>query len=252
MIVSGDLTTKNEENGLSECLKHLSELNINQDNIYIVPGNHDCDRDGTNEKIQFSKFISYFSEYNSPFVKNKYILNKELKLFIIGFNSVHISPEDDKQELFYIKEEKIDELIKLVDKLSNEIDDFDRYTKLAVVHNNIVPHPSVEVKKYADILNVYKFKYTLNQLGFKFIFSGHKHQSLIERHITYGDDSQGDLLLISAASLCGQVVGERNGFQSIDIYKDLASDRLNKIIVKEYYSNQIGLYKEEKQYEIKY
>ena len=89
------------------------------------------------------------------------------------------------------------------------------------MHNNLLAHPNIEIKEYSEMLNPYTVKYKLAKLGFRYICSGHKHNEVIEKHTIYNDDGRIDeIILFSAASLCGDVVNTRNGFHIIKLLKD--------------------------------
>lgn len=238
LIISGDLTTKNENKGFEDFDSNMSGINIEEDNIYIVPGNHECDRNEETDKLMFSKFITYTTQYNTPYSKEPYILDELNQIFIYGFNSLNFKREVSK-ELFYINNSEFKKLEDTLQKLNSNVDNFSDFYKIAVVHNNLIPHPTIELKEFGEMLNVYKIKYTLADLGFSVVCSGHKHQGMIEKHTIYCDNGeQKELVLISAPSLSGNVSNDKNGFQIINIYEDIAK-KVKKIEIESYELNKL-------------
>ncbi|MBU3133404.1 metallophosphoesterase [Clostridium gasigenes] len=250
LIISGDLTTKNEVIGFEEFNESIEDIDMDKNNIYIVPGNHECDRSQSKEIAQFAYFISYTGKFYTPFAKNNYIMDRENKVFIYGFNSVNYK-NDDGKELFYIKDEEFKRLDSLCSNLSTDVEKFSEYDKIAVLHNNLLPHPTIEIEEYAEILNLYTIKYKLSNLGFKLVCSGHKHEELIEKHTIYYEGGDGkDIVLISAPSLCGNVYNNKNGFQLINLFKD-NEDKLIKLEIEKYELDTLRKLKKVKSLEIK-
>lgn len=216
LIISGDLTSKNQENGFDDFNNKIQKISIPNDNIYIVPGNHECDRTKNGEIGQFAMFTAYTNKFKTNFSSENYILDEQNKIFIYGFNSVNFKKEGG-QELFYIKNEEFEKLDNICDRLTRENEEFIKYIKIAVLHNNLIPHPNIEIKEYAEVLNTFLIKYKLINLGFKLACSGHKHEELIEKHTVYTDNYESEIILVSAPSLCSNVYNSRNGFQVINI-----------------------------------
>lgn len=232
LIISGDITSKNEEDGFIEFNEKVNKLDINKEKIYIVPGNHECDRSKKNEQGQFALFSSYTTSYKTNFSKENYILDESNKLFIYGFNSVNYK-NDDECELFYIKNDEFEKLEKTYGILNKEYTDFNKYIKIAILHNNLIPHSNIEIKEYAEVLNTYFIKYKLIDLGFNLVCSGHKHEEVIEKHTIYKDSQENEIILASVPSLCGTVYNGKNGFHVIKV---LIDDKLkvNKVILEKY------------------
>ncbi|AWB29592.1 metallophosphoesterase [Clostridium botulinum] len=232
LMISGDVTSRNEEEGFEEFNKKVANLGIDNEKIYIVPGNHECDRSKKSEQGQFALFSSYTTLYKTNFSKENYILDEGSKLFIYGFNSVNYR-NDNGYELFYIKSEEFEKLEKTYDILNKEYTDFNKYTKIALLHNNLIPHSNVEVKEYAEVLNTYFIKYKLVDLGFNLVCSGHKHEEVIEKHTVYKENEENEIILASVPSLCGNVYNGKNGFHVIKILTD-DKFKVNKVILEKY------------------
>ncbi|MDZ4567251.1 metallophosphoesterase family protein [Bacillus cereus] len=235
LIVGGDLTSKNEKEGFEKAKQFINGLGIRNKNMFIVPGNHDYDRTATEDAHVFAVFKHYFERFNTPFAKESYILNKDLKLFVYGFNTVHLKRHnDDIKEFVYVSEQDIQELEMKHEELLSEIEDFANYTKIAVMHHNLTPHPGVELKQYSENIKLFDIKHTLMTLGFNMVVSGHKHHPLIERHHTYYGNREGELLFISGGTLFGQINSSINSFHIIKIHREINSEEIFYIDVHLY------------------
>lgn len=212
LIISGDLTSKNEQKAYSECLTALTKLNIDGEKIYIVPGNHDCDRN-LEYPANFGFFTAYFGKYYNPLSKNNLIIDSALKLIIVGLNSV----QSGENDLAYIRNEDFTNFEIQMSRLQKAQPDYSKFTKIAVIHHNANPNPGTEVKKFEGILNLFDLKYMLLKYGFRIILSGHKHYSMAERQQIYSKDMQGDVIIISTGSLSSKVSNSRNSFQIIKL-----------------------------------
>ncbi|QDR82967.1 metallophosphoesterase family protein [Sporomusa termitida] len=245
MAISGDITSKNEEAGYIQCQKAIEKLGINLQRIYLVPGNHDCNKSST-PQTQYANFLCYFQDYFSPVNRNRrYLIDDEQKMFIIGFNTIYSCDSD----FIFIEEQEMQSFKQLIDELSEKISGFSTYTRIAVVHHNLNPHPNIEINQYKDILNIFQLKQILMEKKFKIVFSGHQHQPMIERQQIYIEDLNGDILLVSAGSLSGKIRNNRNSFQVVDLERDIKSGVLFNIIIDEYelklgefkYKNRVNL-----------
>jgi len=221
VVVSGDLTTRNEKEGFKKAKDFLDQLDINKDKLFVVPGNHDFDKTAVDEEDAFSKFRQYTSMFANPFIKSNYILDPIQKIFIFGFNTVHSTEIDGKKvEVIYVSEKDIKILEDLCLKLKKEIEDFEKYTKVAVMHHNLIPHPGIEIKEYSENLNLFQIKTALMELGFIIALSGHKHTPLIEKHHVFLQRKESEMLFISGGTLFGPPQHGKNSFQVINIKKE--------------------------------
>jgi DNA repair exonuclease SbcCD nuclease subunit len=240
LIVSGDLTSRNEEEGFKKAREFLKKIGLGNQKTYIVPGNHDYERQD-NEILAFAAFKHYFDDFPNPLHMTNYILNPEQKIFIYGFKSVHFERIGEKfQEVIYIHNDDLNKLKKLIEEKTKEIEDFNNFIKIAVVHHNMIDHPGVEVKAYSHAVNAFAFKHNLMKMGFSIVLSGHKHIPLIERQELYIENFRGDLLFISGGSLFGTTSGIKNSFQVIKIYSDINNGKIHHIDVYQYERNSIG------------
>lgn len=240
LIVSGDLTSKNEDAGFREAKTFLGSIGIHNKKTYLVPGNHDYSMQ-ENEALAFASFKHYFDDFHNPLHMNKYIINHDLKLFIYGFKSVHFHRVGaDLHEVIYVHTDELQNLKRLHEELKGEYADFDNYLKVAVIHHNMTDHPSIEFKKYTQAVNVFNFKHTLMKLGFTAVFSGHKHDPLVERQELFIKDFKGELLFVSGGSLFGMTVGRPNSFQIVSINTDINTNQVYSIEVNHFDKNPMG------------
>jgi predicted MPP superfamily phosphohydrolase len=249
LVISGDITSKNEIKGYEDCLEELKKINIRHENIYLIPGNHDVDRIEKNERLKFSNFITFFSEYSNCFSKPRFLINDDEKIILYGFNTVHHEGDD---ELFFLHNEDIEQFDKDLKNLSTQKTNLNQYTKIAIIHNNIIPHPNVEVKKFSEMFNLFKFKYELISKGFSIVLSGHKHQPIIEKQNIFIDDFKGEILIMSAGSLCGLTANIKNSFQIINLKRDSESLFLHKSNVEVYEMNSVNEFKLKNEYQINF
>jgi orotate phosphoribosyltransferase/3',5'-cyclic AMP phosphodiesterase CpdA len=158
LIISGDIADKAiiEEFISAEKIinKIITELKIDKNNILIVPGDHDINRDDCetahqkgiresdtrksyeyfDEKFQnFKSFYEGFYEGKKTFVTNKSVIdhivfNSE-KLVIVGLNSNYKIDYDGGNGFFHIENLKED--------LKNLMIDFPDFSVMAVFHHNI-------------------------------------------------------------------------------------------------------------------
>lgn len=242
LIVSGDLTSKNEQAGFIEAKTFLRSIGIQNERTYLVPGNHDYSKQ-ENEALAFASFKYYFDDFHNPLHMNKYIINPELKIFIYGFKSVYLHKVGDElHEVIYVHTDELQNLKSLHEELTGKYPDFDNYLKVAVVHHNMTDHPSIEFKKYTQAVNAFNFKYSLMKLGYTAVFSGHKHDPLVEKQELFIQDFEGKLLFVSGGSLFGKTVGRPNSFQIVDIKTDINTNQLYSVEVNHFEKNPMGDY----------
>lgn len=158
LIISGDIADKAilEEFQSAEKIvnKIISELNIEKENILIVPGDHDVnwddcktahqngmrDNDTRNSYEYFDKKFQHFKSFYDGFYQGKrtFCTNKSVinhlvfdaeKLLIVGLNSNYKIDYDGGYGFFPIDD--------LKDELKNLITSFPSFSVMAVFHHNI-------------------------------------------------------------------------------------------------------------------
>ncbi|MBG9749811.1 metallophosphoesterase family protein [Bacillus thuringiensis] len=240
LIVSGDLTSKNEEAGFIEAKAFLESIGIHNRKTYLVPGNHDYSMQES-EVLAFAFFKHYFDVLHNPLHMNNHIINHDLKLFIYGFKSVHFHKVgEEMHEVIYVHTDELQSLKSLHEEYTSQHSDFNSYLKIAVVHHNMTDHPSIEFKRYTQAVNSFNFKHTLMKLGFTAVFSGHKHDPLVERQELFISDFKGQLLFVSGGSLFGMTVGRSNSFQIVNINTDINTNQVYSIEVNQFEKNPMG------------
>lgn len=225
ILFSGDLTTGGIEKGgikgFEECLDFL-KLRIpppyfDEDNqrIFIVPGNHDVDREKRSESSLITKFepikesISKkefpeipVSEATFKIVKNQ---NSSSSISIISINScvgcgeIRYFPEEIQKPISELFEKfKSERTQKLMERIYNELDipvieeqDITNSIKfieknetclpIFLTHHNLLPHRIVREVMYSELLNGGHLRNQLLTLNKPIIFlHGHIHDDSIE------------------------------------------------------------------------
>lgn len=233
----------------------------NDDHIICTPGNHDIfegkfehfekniasnyitpvSSDGdTSSDYHVTDPQQYIGNTQSPFT-----LDKDNKLLIYVFNSSYAS---QSVKITIYRSEETGSETKSIEKVdpghisANELDafysnmrhikknlvqddNFDEYTKIAVLHHHTSSiSNNTEVKEFESLINAGEFKKCLMQWDFNLILHGHKHwaEAFWDSAVAGG----GAFLTVSGGQICGQN-DIHKGFFLIDIYKykDLAEVR---------------------------
>ncbi len=197
IIVAGDLTQtgrkKECEDAFAFINKLCNKLNIDNDNVLIVPGNHDfirfaCekaiedntikydDRSKLND-IKFETFARCFSEFykgEKKFNPNSAVVDvlpvKSMGVVFIGVNSIYKDSHRNIDHVGFIDETTLD------DKLAEIQNKYGDYRKIIVVHHNCV---GTDVFR-RGIQNWSKVKIILEKYGIRDYISGHVHTSMGE------------------------------------------------------------------------
>jgi predicted MPP superfamily phosphohydrolase len=245
LVVSGDLTSKNEQEGYIAAKMFLKSLGIKDNKIYVVPGNHDYARN--QDKINaFATFKFYFDDFHNPLHKDKYIIDTESKVFIYGFNSVQINKVGEQvEEVIYVHRDDINKFEDICNELVEKNPEFVDFIKIAVVHHNMTDHPGIEFKKYSHAVNAFDFKRILMQNRFTGVLSGHKHTPLIERQELYIDEFHGKLMFLSGGSLFGMTGS--NSFQILKVHSDIHTNDLHSVEIHKFSKNSMGEFNKNKE-----
>jgi DNA repair exonuclease SbcCD nuclease subunit len=191
LIISGDIFNKNIENEMIQAKKELRKLidrlNISDDNILIIPGNHDIDwtdKHNGNKYFLFNEFLDIIIKNNSltkyPIIKH---LNKDIA--IIGINSCEY--ENEEYAGFGRIGEKQLELLSTENKENEKLRN--AKFKIAVLHHHLLPvfnesqiiNLNLDVKKAklsttVDSVNVLR---NLSELNVNLVITGHQHQNSV-------------------------------------------------------------------------
>lgn len=242
IVVTGDLAYSGNKEEYVQAkdffVKLLNITNLTNNNLFVVPGNHDVDinavkndmfirnvgsrlndNDAINEifnskdvwKLNFKKLENYgtfvnillnsnliFNEENFFYVKNLQIRDK--KIGIMGLNSVwSCGSEKDKTDGILIGEQQVRTAL-------NKIQDAD--ICIALLH-----HP-YECIKIFDRLKSYRLLY--NKCDF--ILHGHLHETNIRKIVTPDTQKNGVILIDAGSSYTDR--SYKNKYNCVQIYPD--------------------------------
>lgn len=193
LLVTGDITNEADEKEFEYAFKYLdlirTELNINNSNILLLPGDHDINRvdnqnafiagkkNGNSNKSyeyteKYDKFSAFYSKFlDKDFNKEGPVINlfeyKEEKLLLIGLNSNYIIDYEGGEG--FIDSEKLRNEMK---QISTKYSD---YSKIVSFHHNIYSTFENKGTGQWDITNRKEVLSILNQYGIKCIFYGNEH-----------------------------------------------------------------------------
>ncbi len=138
VVISGDISTKNDKNSYDEALNFLNtlkqKLKLHPSQFIIVPGNHDIDRGKKNDKMaNFLRMVSKFYGLNGEVELKKTgfsILNCFNGITFFGFDSTIVN--QDVPEWGYIsREQRI--------KFNFFLGPGNNCLKIAVCHHHLLP-----------------------------------------------------------------------------------------------------------------
>jgi predicted phosphodiesterase len=232
LVISGDLTTKYSPKEYFQAKKFIKEVQdlfkLKDENVCIVPGNHDVSLPKRRKAFDNKDLPPYFyeeefrkkmgarlirEEAGKPYTWGFY---PELRLIIFGFDSNILVPEDIKNftldsELFEqclmsgrIGKEQLDLYENFCSTMEEDTDDFDKITKIAVLHHHVIPIPSEEIKAFNILTDAGSFLEKLAQTDIDMILHGHEHCPFIAK-IQYNmgledEYKEKDMLILGAGS----------------------------------------------------
>jgi predicted phosphodiesterase len=225
LIVSGDITSRGDMGVLqgpaSEFLKRLCEvLKINNNQVVIVPGNHDIPlKDANfhdyNHENSFKLFLKdFYGESKEINGYEKFITNQGFKIDILKINSARLRNKAESN-FGYVG---WDDYRYLIEENKKDDDAF----KIAVLHHHLIPVPTEEPidseYPYGSIsvtLDAGKVIEGLHHYDFDIVLHGHQHLpglNKISRGLFNGDSINLDKsLLMSGAGSAGAKVERLNG-----------------------------------------
>jgi predicted phosphodiesterase len=246
LVVSGDFTytaSKSEFDSALEFVKEVCDcLKIDKYKVIFTPGNHDIDWKSAKIDLtyRFDNYISFlYNFYGKDLFKNLYPeiywdlsintdrpnpeeimsiqLYSEHKLLFVSFNSCMYETDQDHYGFIGGKQFKIISKY-LIDK---NIDD--NYTKIAVTHHHLLPHPaSVDISEkeiWMDLSIIRDsglVEYKLENLGFDLILHGHKHKPQLRETLVRDkyNSKHTKKLIVCGAGSCGVNASELEHNQS--------------------------------------
>ncbi|NHM05451.1 metallophosphoesterase [Flavobacterium celericrescens] len=207
LLITGDITDCGAKLEYDYAFDYISliikELDINKDNILLLPGDHDINRKSIEDlkyskesysieelnECKFKNFSDfYFKLLDKPFDSNKVIfdiLNFEDKILFLGINSSHLIDLENIEGKIDIEKFK-EELLK--------IENNDNLKYIACCHHNITSSYEDKNRGQWEIVNRGRFLTVLEENSIKFIFSGNEHTSSCKK-IT------GDLLISDSGTI---------------------------------------------------
>lgn len=207
LVCTGDLGNRGDAAKIKEGVAFINiiqkELSICCDNVLICPGNHDADREKTDEHV-FSGFISALSDYGYkdhlsdmlPFIINGVpflVMNTSLgasekSVFVRKYKELVKGLNSDEQNLFAdeLKKAGMEYLEDCLDIPAITNSQIERVTKaivkdkssfvVLVMHHSLMPCNAVEIRPYSAVIDAGK---TLDKLMNTYkdvlILHGHVH-----------------------------------------------------------------------------
>ncbi len=93
--------------------------------------------------------------------------------------------------------------------------------RIAVLHHPVSPLPSLELARYAGLLNAGRVKEVLFSREFALVLHGHLHSACVLEERWAGQYDNWILRIAAAASLGSRQIAEKNGFNEIHIQRHL-------------------------------
>ncbi len=259
VVVTGDLVNKggtdvyrggNEFDVAREFLKDLaSDLRLQHDRIFVIPGNHDVDwSPGLTQAQRFKPFFDMLSDFETPAFVNgnitpllvplnlvKQSVSVELLLLVSPTFSGIADFENEKfrdRILNSISEpdeslkdwlsESFNETTKLdIAAIGRSQREFIRKTsatqnpiRIALLHHHLLPEPQMEITSFESVLDSGRVMDDLIEYGYDLVLTGHKHNRRLVQY-TFNKKS---LDVYSSPSLFYSTESCKPGFTIIDIH----------------------------------
>jgi len=263
LVVSGDFTYSANKAEFDMALQFMNEicntLKIDKEKVIVTPGNHDID--WNSEKVdppnRFDNYISFlFRFYEKPLFEKLYPyikwdltvntsrpspdellaihLYSEKKLLFISFNSCMY--ENNQNHYGFIGGKQFKVISKFIKE--NNIDD--TFTKIAVTHHHLLPHPASVTVADGSVwmdLSIIRdsglVEYKLENMGFDIILHGHKHNPQLRETLVRDKNNSKYIkkLIVCGGGSCGVNSSElehnlSNQYQVIEL---LSSPRMNNV-----------------------
>ncbi|WP_299143278.1 metallophosphoesterase [uncultured Vibrio sp.] len=206
LIVTGDITNRSMYDEFELAAKRIKEcaetFNIEESNIFFVPGNHDSnwkDEEASRKNNEPDslviaskyKFISshpFFKSilknsregcfYNEPY----FAFWSDDKVNVIGVNSSVFDSYDKMPHHGSIRREDVQSLKKLLEE--QEIEHSSKINIL-LIHHHPIQHPDLpfEDADLSILQNSAQLMELMTEYNFNFVIHGHKHIPRIEQHM---------------------------------------------------------------------
>jgi tetratricopeptide (TPR) repeat protein len=263
LVVSGDFTyTANRDEfdmALNFMNKVCSALNINKEKVIVTLGNHDIN--WNSEKVdpsnRFDNYISFLNKFYGKALLTKFYpylkwdlsidterpnpedilaihFYPEKKLLFISFNSCMY--ESNQNHFGFIGGKQF----KLASKFIKENDINDSFTKVAITHHHLHPHPTPVSATNGDVwmdLSIVRdsglVEYKLENMGVDIILHGHKHNPQLRETLVRDRKNMKHTkkLIICGGGSCGvnSTELEHNLSNQYQVIEFLNSSRINNV-----------------------
>jgi len=195
VVISGDLINKDgDKEQIAEFFRISEKLNKTIP-LYLVPGNHDVNKDPTPKTIK---------KYRKEFGKDYYTFNFGNSYFIILNSTIFQNSEFCKEE--EIKQFKwLTKVLKRSSKYQNSF---------VILHHPLFLEMPDEADQYFNIPKDLRLQYLelFREANIKAVFAGHYHQN------SYG--KYGKIEMITCGSVGKPFADDPSGFNIITISKD--------------------------------
>jgi DNA repair exonuclease SbcCD nuclease subunit len=270
LVISGDLAQSGKEEEFNEARNIINSISeyykIENKNILICPGNHDYNRDDEKNKSKYQSYIRFYKDFYAELLLNISIkkdkklggfleenliypeinffrVSEEYKILFISINSnIHerVRKHFFKTEFKSYGEIDTDKLKEFLRKIKNQLENFDDYLKIVIMHHNVLPclHGDESKNKPTEILNnSLEVIRDFGTFGVDLILHGHGHSPLtIDANFIFNKDEFKDMVICGAGSFYSKGVLNNDSFEIIELdslkdqYRDIPNINISKFI----------------------
>ncbi len=195
VVISGDLINKDGDKEQEAEFYRISKKLNKKIPLYLLPGNHDVNKDPTSETIK---------EYRKNFGKDYYTFTNNGCYFIVLNSTIFQNSE-------YCKEEESKQL-KWLNKVLQKTDKYQQ--SFVIMHHSLFLKMPDEPDQYFNIPLETRMKYLelFRKANISAIFSGHYHQN------SYG--KYGNMEVITCCSIGVPFANDPSGFNIVNVSKN--------------------------------
>jgi len=231
LFVTGDITTYGDSDSFKNAYKYLTgkycheafkpeELNLEINNLFCIPGNHDTYNDKYNfkKKHRLTSYRNVFSQHYPPYltkpfeVKGKGGLIK--KFVIIGLDTTRHEWKHFADGA--IGEEQFRQLKYYVNRVKNENDYKDSY-KIVLLHHHPFPIPGETPSHWTQLFDASSLIPMLQDGNIDMILHGHEHVPFA--CIVQYPGFKGEKPLVICGAGTATQMESHNSFNAINFYK---------------------------------
>lgn len=198
VALTGDFTQQAEHNEFRQAQSFLNTLlskpllnrEINKNDIFMIPGNHDVvfDRETPNERFQ--PYCSFYNEFFEGTERSAILPHKALsitqvhtlerdrnKILIAEINCcMYVQRNTLDQSRGQVSQEAIEKIRAELEKVS-KAENLNDYIKIAMIHHHVVLLPSFleNFRGLDSVVNARDLLELLSEYDFHIILHGHKH-----------------------------------------------------------------------------